>query len=56
VTTYSYNPLNALEAAIYPGGKTVTYSYDAVGNRAALNDPDGGLTTYSYDSRNLLSW
>jgi RHS repeat-associated protein len=56
VTTYSYNPLNALEAATYPGGKTVTYAYDAVGNRGQMANPDGGLTTYSYDAKNQLQW
>jgi len=56
VTTFSYNPANALEVVTYPGAKTITYTFDEIGNRQTMTDPDAGLTSYSFDSRNLISW
>jgi RHS repeat-associated protein len=46
--SYTYDDLNRLTAASYPGGPNVSYTYDAAGNRTSMTR--GGTTTdYTYD-------
>jgi RHS repeat-associated protein len=54
-TTFTYDPINRLTGASYPGAYgTWSWTYDPVGNRATQTAPSG-TTTYTYDANNRLS-
>jgi RHS repeat-associated protein len=54
-TTFTYDPLNRLTGASYPGAYgTWSWTYDPVGNRATQTAPSG-TKTYTYDANNRLS-
>ena len=53
-TIYTYDELNRLKTAIYPGLGLETYTYDNAGNRLSkVLGADN--TTYAYDARNRLT-
>jgi RHS repeat-associated protein len=54
-TTFTYDTLNRLAQAAYPGGYgTYSWTMDAVGNRLSQTAP-GGTTNYTYDANNRLT-
>lgn len=54
-TTLTYDALNRLTQAAYPGGYgTYSWTMDAVGNRLTQTAP-GGTTNYTYDANNRLT-
>jgi RHS repeat-associated protein len=54
-TTFTYDPLNRVTGATYPGAYgNWSWTYDPVGNRATQTAPSG-TTTYTYDANNRLS-
>ena len=54
-STYSYDVLNRLIQAVYPGTYgTWSWTYDAVGNRTQQVAP-AGTTIYAYDGNNRLT-
>ena len=46
--TFTYDDLDRLTAAAYPGGQNYGYSYDAVGNMTSATSP-AGSKSYTYD-------
>jgi len=54
-TTFTYDALNRLTAAAYPGTYgSWSWAYDSVGNRTSQTAPSG-TTPYSYDANNRLT-
>jgi RHS repeat-associated protein len=52
-TDYSYDSLNQLVEAKFPGGDFQRFDYDPVGNRMKLEEAKG-ITTYAYDPANEI--
>jgi RHS repeat-associated protein len=54
-TTFTYDPLNRLTQAAYPGTYgTWSWTYDPVGNRSSQSAPSG-TTNYTYDANNRFT-
>lgn len=54
-TSFQYNPINELIAAIDNKQNTITAEYDWLGRRTALNHPDAGITTWQYDAAGQIT-
>jgi RHS repeat-associated protein len=52
--SFTYDDLNRLIAATYPGSQSYGYTYDAVGNLTQAVTPSG-TTNYTYDAANRIS-
>lgn len=52
--TFTYDALNRLTAATYPGPSTTSWTYDPVGNRTLQSAPNGTVV-YAYDGNNRLT-
>jgi RHS repeat-associated protein len=52
--TYTFDALNRLTGATYPGGPTVSYTYDAAGNRTS-ETRSGTTTNYTYDAAGQMT-